>query len=210
MSAPKRARNPRGDGAKLRDEIVLAAVELIDANDSPATLSLRGIARQAGISAPSIYGHFPDLESVIEAVLVLSFDQLGDAVAAAIGSHEADASAALLAAGRTYVEFGWAHRARYRMMFDASGYAHNAARTYRMVEALIARCAASGESDSSDPHLDAWMLWAGLHGVATLEKPNRNELQRLGPIDRVAMLDTIIRRLARVGDYPAQSSGPAG
>ena len=46
-SHPSRARNPRGQGARLKTEIIAAAVRLID-RGSP--LTLRAVAREAGVS----------------------------------------------------------------------------------------------------------------------------------------------------------------
>ena len=87
-------------------------------------------------------------------------------------------------------------------MFSADGYAPNAADTFALVEGLIRSCAEAGASSSNDPHLDAWMLWAGLHGVATLDKPARPDLLQLGVLDRPAMLETIVVRLALLREPP--------
>jgi AcrR family transcriptional regulator len=197
METPARTRNPRGSGTRLRDEIVDAAIALIDEADDPAALTLRGIARRAGITAPSIYPHFADLAAIITAVLATSFDELGDAVQAALDGQD-DPGSALIAAGRAYVRFAWEHPARYRLMFDASGYAPNAAATFALVEGAIRDCVAADASASDDPRTDTWLLWAALHGVATLEKPARADYLRLGPLDRPAMLETLIRRITRL------------
>ena len=82
--AQARGRNPRGTGARLRDEIIDAGITLIDDTNDAAALTLRGIARAAGIAAPSIYRHFPDLQAVTDAVLERSFTQLETLVAAAM------------------------------------------------------------------------------------------------------------------------------
>jgi AcrR family transcriptional regulator len=197
METSVRTRNPRGSGTRLRAEIVDAAIALIDEADDPAALTLRGIARRAGITAPSIYPHFADLAAIITAVLATSFDELGDAVQAALDGQD-DPRSALIAAGRAYVRFAWEHPARYRLMFDASGYAPNAAATFALVEGAIRDCVDADVSASDDPHTDTWLLWAALHGVATLEKPARADYLRLGPLDRPAMLETLIRRITRL------------
>jgi AcrR family transcriptional regulator len=197
MEAPARTRNRRGSGTRLRDEIVAAAIALIDEAGDPAALTLRGIARRAGITAPSIYPHFADLAAVITAVLATSFDELAGAVRAALdGQH--DPRRALIAAGDAYVRFAWEHPQRYRLMFAASGYAPDAVATFALVEGAIRDCAAAGASASDDPRTDTWLLWAALHGVATLEKPAQADYLRLGPLDRPAMLETLIRRITRL------------
>ena len=83
-------------------------------------------------------------------------------------------------------------------MFAASGYAPDAAATFALVKEAIVNCVQAGISTSDDPHTDTWLLWAALHGVATLEKPARPDYLRLGPLDRPAMLETLIRRIARL------------
>jgi AcrR family transcriptional regulator len=197
METSARARNPRGSGMRLHDEIIDAAIALIDETGDPAALTLRGIARRASITAPSIYSHFPDLAAVAAAVLARSFDELRAAVQAAIAAG-GDPAAALVAAGRAYVHFAWSHPARYRLMFDAAGYAPDAVATFALVREAIEACAGAGVSASDDAHADTWLLWAALHGVATLEKPARSDYLRLGPLDRPALLETLIRRIARL------------
>jgi hypothetical protein len=96
------------------------------------------------------------------------------------------------------VRFAWDHPARYRLMFAADGYAPGAVATFALVEGAIRGCVAAGASASEDPRADTWLLWAALHGVATLEKPARSEYLRLGPPDRPALLETLIRRIARL------------
>jgi len=197
VGTPARTRNPRGSGVRLADEIVAAAIALIDESDDPASLTLRGIARRVGITAPAIYAHFPDLAAVVAGLLAASFDELQGAVRAA-RDGQADPAAALIAAGYAYVEFAWRHPGRYRLMFAAGGYAPDAVATFTLVEEAIASCAEAGASASDDAHADTWLLWAALHGVATLEKPARPGFLRLGPLDRRAMLETLIRRIARL------------
>jgi AcrR family transcriptional regulator len=197
METSARARNPRGGGMRLHDEIVAAAIALIDETGESASLTLRGIARRAGITAPAIYHHFPDLAAVTTAALAMSFEELHDAVQAAIDAHD-DPAAALVAAGRAYVGFAWDHPARYRLMFASDGYAPNAVATFALVRSAISACADSGASASDDPNADTWLIWAALHGVATLEKPARSDYLRLGPLDRPALLETLIRRTARL------------
>jgi AcrR family transcriptional regulator len=68
-----RTRNPRGEGGRLREEIVAAASRLIEEKGEEA-VTLRAIARSAGITAPSIYAYFEDLDEVLEAMVANTFD----------------------------------------------------------------------------------------------------------------------------------------
>jgi AcrR family transcriptional regulator len=196
-AASTRNRNPRGAGEHLRFEIIDAAITLIDQANDAAALTLRGIARQAQISAPSIYRHFADLDAVITAVLARSFEQLTEAIASAADNPETPA-ARLLAGCRAYLHFGWAHPARYRLMFAASGYAANAVDAFTLIERALRLCVAAGTSASTDPHADTYLLWVAMHGLATLDKPARSDYLRLGPIDRPGALTVLVHRLARI------------
>jgi AcrR family transcriptional regulator len=199
VTSSNRERNRRGDGSRLRDEIIDAGIALIDETNDSAALTLRGVARAAGISAPSIYPHFADLAAVKTAVLDRSFEQLRSAIHDAIAQRP-EPEVGLLAACHAYVQFGWDHRARYRLMFAADGFAPNAVETFAIVEAAIARCVETGVSVSIDPHADTFLVWVSLHGIATLEKPARADYQQLGPLDRPAFVVTLVRRLAGLSD----------
>jgi AcrR family transcriptional regulator len=196
-SSSTHSRNARGSGVNLRASIIASGIILIDETADASRLTLRGIARQAGISAPSIYAHFADIDAVVDAVLAESFDQLLSTVRAAMDA-EPDPVASLIAAAQAYVAFGWQHRARYRLMFAASGFAPDAVATFALVEAAITRCVDAERSSSTDPHADAFLVWVGVHGMATLEKPDRETLRRLGPLDRPVLLTDMVTRLARI------------
>ncbi|QLL05282.1 TetR/AcrR family transcriptional regulator [Mycobacterium vicinigordonae] len=195
MAEVARARNQRGQGDRLRDEIITAATVLIDEATDPASVTLRGIARRAGISAPSIYPHFQDLAAILDAVLERSFADLDGVVATAM-SAPAAADARLVAGCLAYVRYGWEHRSRYRFMIAGTGFAPGAGATFARIEAAVQACVEAGLSTSADPHSDAFLLWVSMHGMATLEKPDRRELRRLGPLDRVALTEQLARRVA--------------
>jgi len=194
---PDRPRNGRGQGTRLRDEILAAAESLIDSSDPAASLSLRGVARAAGISAPSIYSHFSDVGAIEDALLARGFADLDAAVAEAMNAAPLPEQA-LVAGCLAYLRFAGEHRRRYRFMVAADGFAPDAVATFARIEAALRACVVAGASTSTDPHADAFLLWVGMHGMATLDKPSRPELLRLGPLDRPAMARTLIRRLARL------------
>ena len=114
--SPVRARLRRGEGDRLREEILDAVGALLDETNHESAVSIRAIADRVGVSAPSIYRHFEDKEALLNAVCADVFAQLvvgiEDAVAAA-----SDPIDALARAGRCYVEFGLQHPEHYRLVF---------------------------------------------------------------------------------------------
>ena len=78
----RRQRNARGQGARLTNEIVAAALSLIERTGSDEAVTLRAVAREVGIAAPSIYAHFADRDAIIIAAVLQVFDELTDAIEA--------------------------------------------------------------------------------------------------------------------------------
>ncbi|MFK3984183.1 TetR/AcrR family transcriptional regulator [Micromonospora sp. NPDC050397] len=116
----RRARNRRGEGDLLRDEILSAAERLVNQDGSSDGLTLRAIAREAGISAPSIYAHFADREAVLDAVLDAGFERLHRTLTDRVGTVDGstDPVRRLLAGCRGYVDFAMDEPAAYRLLFS--------------------------------------------------------------------------------------------
>ncbi|MGF7234271.1 MAG: TetR/AcrR family transcriptional regulator [Frankia sp.] len=118
--SPPRQRNRRGEGALLRDDILAAAARVLG-RDGVEGLSLRSVAREAGIAAPSIYAHFADRDAVLAAVMDLYFARLLATVRVAGDAHT-DPVDALLASAQAYARFAAEEPAGYRALFDRTGH----------------------------------------------------------------------------------------
>lgn len=183
MPTPKtRARNPRGEGQRLRQDIVRAATELLDDGGSEASVTLRDVARRVGISAPSIYAHFADRDAILLAVVQDAFTELKTQLQAAFDQPGVGAVARLHATCAAYLDFALRWPQRYRILF---GGVWNAKTTLpSLAEAVEAEvvgmdvfvvlvdalrdCVETGDSASTDPFADAAGLWVALHGLAQL------------------------------------------
>jgi AcrR family transcriptional regulator len=198
-----RTRNRRGEGARLREEIVAAAARLIEEGGQDA-VSLRGVARRAGITAPSIYTHFEDLDDVLEAVVANTFESLTDYLRRGVEGRT-DPVARLRATCHAYLAFGHEHPEQYAILFtrnnielptevDKTVDNMLGAKAFSFLIDGIRECAAAGQSDSTRPQEDATALWVALHGYVGLRTaipdfpwpPDEVVLDNL--IDRIAML----------------------
>ncbi|MGA6164429.1 TetR/AcrR family transcriptional regulator [Amycolatopsis magusensis] len=157
-----RPRNRRGEGGKLRAEILSAATELLDACGDPRAVTLRAVARQAGITAPSIYAHFRDQPAVLLDVVREAFAELSGWLRSAVDDADDDPRRRLYLVCRAYLDFAHEHPERYRAMFSGTGPANVPA----VLADCLARCVAAGHCTSTDPAADAVALWLGLHGFA--------------------------------------------
>jgi AcrR family transcriptional regulator len=83
-----------------------------------AELSLRRVAREAGITPPAIYAHFADRDAMTAAVIRASWDQLADDLATAARTARAKGPLAQLRAQlRAYVRYAMGRPSRYQLLF---------------------------------------------------------------------------------------------
>src|ERR1700749_2471541 len=88
-----RQRNPRGQGERLRDDIIEAASRLL-ADPAAPPLTLRAVAREVGVPATSVYLHFAGIESL---TLAVAFHLSGDLTRRQDESTESDPRQRVLA-----------------------------------------------------------------------------------------------------------------
>ncbi|MFJ4920331.1 TetR/AcrR family transcriptional regulator [Streptomyces sp. NPDC088725] len=205
-----RTRNLRGEGLRLRGEILGAARELLEQTGSEEAITLRSVARQVGISAPSIYAHFADRDAIVDAIVADTFHDLAE-VAQKAAASEQDPVDRLLALGHAYLRFAEEQPERYRVLFnryrplDAGGPAPATAadpvveglvggRAFAPLIDVITACVESGESDSRSPFEDAVALWVTLHGYSSL----RQRMRTFPWPDEEPFVRTFILRAARV------------
>src|SRR3954462_12451882 len=103
--ATRRARARRGEGERLRDEILAAAERLLIRTGDQEAVSIRAIAEAAGVTPPSIYLHFADKTQLLTAVCSARFAEF-DRYLEEAASGVDDPLDALWARGRAYVRFG--------------------------------------------------------------------------------------------------------
>jgi AcrR family transcriptional regulator len=171
-----RERNRRGEGGKLAADILAGATELLEQTGSEESVTLRAVARKVGISAPSIYAHFPDRAAIVEAIVDSAFRDFNDAIATAIAG--AGGPLGRLRAGcAAYLRFAADRPNRYQLLFERrdlvgepgeASYAIRIESFNALVESLQ-ECVDAGISGSDDPVRDATAIWAALHGYATLQ-----------------------------------------
>jgi AcrR family transcriptional regulator len=136
---------------ELRQAVLQSAGELIE-KEGLAALSLREVARRAGVSHNAPYRHFPDRDSLLAALAAEGFERLGDALQ----------SRPRREMGEAYVEFALANPERFRLMFG--GLAKPERRDGRAYEGLLKSFADLGEGA---PYAAA-AAWGLVHGLAHL------------------------------------------
>ncbi|WP_426015163.1 TetR/AcrR family transcriptional regulator [Caulobacter sp. DWR2-3-1b2] len=95
---------------------LIAAAETLLTRMGPSELSLRGVAREAGVSAMAPYRHFADKDALLAAVAGDGFRQFETRLNQAT-SAAPNARAGLIAQGVAYVRFAHDQPALFRLMF---------------------------------------------------------------------------------------------
>lgn len=149
-------------GATLRDMLIGHALTMLDAGE--ADLSLRAVARAAGVSAMAPYRHFADRAALMLAIAATGFDRLHDRLAAADAAAN-DARAALVEQGLAYIAFARDHPALFRLMFSSDPSTDRAGCGDAAYAMLAGRVESLRPADADAAVTAAWAL---VHGVATL------------------------------------------
>jgi AcrR family transcriptional regulator len=155
----------------LRRGLVEAARRILEAQ-GPRALSLRAVAREAGVSPAAPYHHFRDKGELLDAVAHEGWVMLDAAMA------EAKAMAArsdlLLSIGVAYVSFAREHPALYRVMYDTArsnealpSQQADAESAYCSVRATMIEMGADPDA-ATDLELSTIAAWCGAHGLAEM------------------------------------------
>jgi AcrR family transcriptional regulator len=150
----------------LRAECVRAAVELLEEGGETA-LSLRAVARRAGVSPAAPYRHYADREALVSAVAAVGYRELAGRLVVAHPSPSTPEQLASVAVA--YVQFALDRPALFRIMFgepcdrdnDERFAATAAVSLY--VRGIVERAFPDADADAM-----ATAIWALVHGLAFL------------------------------------------
>lgn len=217
MTTPKRTRNRRGEGSRLRGELIDAARRLLMTAERESDISIRAVTRAAGAAPQSFYLQFAGLDELLYEVYAIEFGLLREALAGAAAAAS-DPVAALLAVSRLYCAYAAEQPGRYRLLTGVPGQAHEqwtaggmpGRPAFEMLQETVGAALAAAGSDS-DPFLTAATLWASLHGIVTL-RADRPAFPWPALDDMIASLvgQALGPRGYRAAPLPAQPAGAAG
>lgn len=172
----RRSRARRGEGERLRDEILAAAEALLIATNDESALSIRAIAAAVGVTPPSIYLHFADRTELVFAVCERHWLQLEEAMEDA-AAGVADPIERIRRRGEAYLRFGTEHPEHYRILmmsrpddtpqrFTDERLAGTAG--IEVVAADLQQAIDAGLLPAQDAREAAILLWMAVHGMVAL------------------------------------------
>lgn len=162
----------------LRRGLVDAARRILEA-DGPSALSLRAVAREAGVSPAAPYHHFKDKGELLDAVALEGWDALGAALAQAKAQATPD-QIVVSELGVAYVCFARDNPALYRVMYERSrdkdslpdDMRDNEESAYCLVRETFREIAGEDVSDQ-DVELATIAAWCAAHGLAEMSSFNQ-------------------------------------
>lgn len=173
--------------AAVREKILAAARELFIQNGFEA-VSMRKIAQAIEYTPPAIYTHFADKATLMRELCAQDYRALADRFLRL--SKIADPVERVLKAGLAYIRFAIDHPNHYRLMFmtppphgfefepedlarmndpEQDGYAFL---THSIQEAITL---GRFRPEYHDAELIGQLLWAGVHGLASLQITHKND-----------------------------------
>ena len=215
MTGRARTRRAVGDRyhhGNLRRALVEAALEIVGEKDV-ASVSLREVARRAGVSPAAPYHHFSDKSFLLAAVAEDGFRRLTSRMREALEQPtNAMGRERLERLGRAYVRFATAEPAQYRVMFSPE-FIGGAAEQLVHPAAMEALNVLVGELHSQSPQAArdellvlAVTVWSACHGLALLISDGVLRRKEQLPIPQEdALIRAVTAQLARL----AQDEGGA-
>jgi AcrR family transcriptional regulator len=202
-----RRRNRRGEGDRLRVELLDAAADLMAEKGDIDAVSLRAVAGRVGVSPTAVYRHFDDHLSLLRAAVVHCWQEFDGALA---DSDDATASPfdRLRSMGDRYVRFAMEQPGKYHVLFsnkidvELEEGSIGVSAFERLVERVTAILDERG--DGRDPRFVAVEVHTWIHGIVDLI--GRHTDADWPPVE--ALLDDLLVRLGLTGSDVSDATPP--
>ena len=160
----------------LRRALLDSSLAMVE-KKGPRGVSLRAVARLAGVSSVAPYRHFAGKEGLLAAIAEEGFRALENKMRAASEETRGLALAEFRAIGFAYIHFAASNPSHFRVMFgpevsdksEHSSLKEAADRASQLIADSIANCQRPGlEGGGTDPQRLFISAWSTFHGLATL------------------------------------------
>jgi AcrR family transcriptional regulator len=164
----------------LRSALLEAALAVLT-EIGPQGLSIREVARRAGVSHAAPYRHFADRDELILAVVEQGFELMQQTMAAEKAAANPDPLDQFAASGLAYVNFALQHPAYYRVMFSGDllsstghvAFQHTSSEAIQGMVSDIKLGQELGVLRQGDPVIQALTIWSTIHGFVSIVNDNR-------------------------------------
>ncbi len=159
----------------LKNALINAGVEIL-AREGVRGLSLRKVAKQAGVSHAAPYSHFKDKQALIAAISTEGFKQLYTQIESVIETHQADPETLLIETAWAYVQFALNAPDRFKLMFSSvlekekeyAEFVEISQENFSQLMEVVAACQLVGILKSGASDVVAVRSWSTVHGFTSL------------------------------------------
>ncbi len=155
-------------------ENILRATRKLLADRDYATLSMRSLAAEAGVTAGAIYKHFPGKQALVDHVLQASLREFELELLQALRPLPPGSFERIIALGEAYIRFALERTEQYKILFmprrprpvrldSLPGEAG-----FKLLRQCVAEAMQAGAIRRGDPDMAAFFLWSRVHGIVLL------------------------------------------
>jgi AcrR family transcriptional regulator len=186
----------------LKNALIQAGIEILS-KDGVNAMSLRRVARRAGVSHAAPYAHFADKQALVAAISTEGYRKLYDKVYEAAQNHRGDPMRQLVEGAWAYVEFALNDSEHFRITLSGvvekekeyPAYVEISQKSFRLVVELVEACQKAGVLNEGPPDLMAASVWGLVHGFVSLVLNNQISHTLL---DRYSLKEILIFSLNQI------------
>jgi AcrR family transcriptional regulator len=190
----------------LKNALIQAGIDVLS-NDGVSGLSLRKVAKQAGVSHAAPYAHFADKEALIAAISTEGHRNLYERLIRTIEENQSNPHKQLIETAWAYIQFAQEEQACFQIMFsgvleqekDYPDFVEISQQTFQLVVLVVDRCKREGILRDEPSLLLAAVVWGQIHGLISLILSGQISHQVL---DKYPMRELMIRTMNQITLVP--------
>lgn len=191
----------------LKNSLIKAGIEIL-AQEGTGGLSLRRVARKAGVSHAAPYAHFTDKQALLAAIAAEGHRKIHERLTVVLASRSNDPLRLLVGSAWAYVSFGLEFPDYYKVTFSGTlENEHNdpefmeiSQRNIQLLKDIIEQCRSAGilQTEEINSEIQAISLWGQLHGLVSLLIQGQIPGNLLASVQPQDMLLVALRQVVHV------------